>query len=384
MFEGIYTMTFLLAVFAFSEIVAEKTKALLSTTLVIALTLMFSFWLGLPKDIFVSSSVDKTGMILVSLLITSMGSNLDLAMLKKQWKTLLISVFGVSLAVGLMLLVLPNFIGRELTLAGAPIFAGGNAAALMMKEVFFKNGLEDLYKFSILMLVTQNFVGIPLASYLLRKEARLFLENRQDFSQEELVSKERPKPIQLPEIFNKPSVILTKLALVSILGHLVSRFTGGRVHPFISSLLLGVVFTELGFLEKDILQKTNSASFIIFTTTVVIFSNLADTSPREILSMIYPLALTFLVGIIGIILGGYLLSKILKTSPYMTISLALTCTFGFPTTMLMPQEIALAIGRNKEEKLAILDYILPQMLTAGFVTVTIFSVVLTGFLISFL
>ena len=65
-------------------------------------------------------------------------------------------------------------------------------------------------------------------------------------------------------------------------------------------------------------------------------------------------------------------------------SLGISCTFGFPTTMLIPQEVSEAIGRDEREKAAILNYLLPKMLTAGFVTVTIASVLIAGFVVNML
>lgn len=44
----------------------------------------------------------------------------------------------------------------------------------------------------------------------------------------------------------------------------------------------------------------------------------------------------------------------------------------------MPQEVAQAIGETEEEKTAIENYLLPKMLTAGLVTVTIVSVLIAG------
>ena len=52
--------------------------------------------------------------------------------------------------------------------------------------------------------------------------------------------------------------------------------------------------------------------------------------------------------------------------------------------MLIPQEVSEAIGRNDREKAAILNYLLPKMLTAGFVTVTIASVLIAGFVVNML
>ena len=50
----------------------------------------------------------------------------------------------------------------------------------------------------------------------------------------------------------------------------------------------------------------------------------------------------------------------------------------------MPNEVAEAIGRDEIEKKIIVEYLEPKMLTAGFVTVTIFSVVIAGIVVEFL
>lgn len=173
--EAIYALTILMAIFAFGEIVAKSTKAILSTTLVISLVLMISFWCGLPSDIFDRAGVSSMGMILVGLLITSLGTMMDFSELKRQWKTVLISLAGVVLGVALIIFAGQFLVGKNMALAGAPIFAGGNTAALIMTKAFSDKGIDALGVFCILMLVTQNFVGIPIASVLLRKEAKLFI-----------------------------------------------------------------------------------------------------------------------------------------------------------------------------------------------------------------
>ena len=44
----IYAFAFLVVIFAIGDIVADKTKALLSTVLVVIVLLLVSFWIGLP------------------------------------------------------------------------------------------------------------------------------------------------------------------------------------------------------------------------------------------------------------------------------------------------------------------------------------------------
>lgn len=386
--EGILMLTILLGIFAFGEIVAEKTKAVFSTALVVAIVLLIAFWMGLPATIFESSAVDKIGMILVSFLITSLGTTMDFSELIRQWKTVLIAIIGVVSGVALIILVAPIFMEREMAIAGAPIYAGANAAALMMKDALETAGRGDLFQFCLLLLVTQNFIGIPIASLLLRKEAYKFLSDPSNIDKYSVSLEEKQKLenkrriFQLPDSLNKPSIILTKLGTVAILAHLLSNLTNGKVHSFVFALILGVVFSQLGYLDTNILGKTGSSTFIVFVTTVVIFSNLSSTTPQQILDMFIPLLITLALGTIGIIIAGIIIGKILRVSPYLAIVIGLTCTFGFPTTMFIPEEVSKAIGKTERERNAIFNYLSPKILIAGFVTVTIASVFVAGTVIA--
>lgn len=379
----IFALAVLLAIYALGEIVAQKTKAVLSMTLVIALVLLVGFWCGLPPTIFDDAAIPGAGMLLVGILITSLGTRIDFAELRRQWKTVIIGVVGVSIAVAGIILVGQFVIGRDMAMAGAPIFAGANTASLVMIDALGKKGLSELSTFCILMLVTQNFVGIPVASQLLRKEAKDMLARPDQLrlymhTQAEAEEAKRRKPLQLPEMFAKPSVYLCKLALVATVANVLASLTKGKIHYFVFALLLGILFYELGFLEEDSLTKSHASTFILFITTVVIFTNLANTTPQQVLSMLPALLLCLGIGVVFAVAAGFVLAKILRVGTGLSISIILTCTFGFPTTLFMPQEVAQAIGRTDEEKAALRNYLEPKMITGGFVTVTIFSVILAG------
>ena len=81
---------------------------------------------------------------------------------------------------------------------------------------------------------------------------------------------------------------------------------------------------------------------------------------------------------------GFICAKVMNFPFGLAVSFGISCTFGFPTTMLIPQEVAEAFGRTETEKAAILNYLLPKMLTAGFVTVTIASVLIAGVVVRML
>ncbi|MEA4846008.1 MAG: hypothetical protein VB106_02125 [Clostridiaceae bacterium] len=392
--NAIQALVVLLMIFTLGEIVADKTKAALSTTLVIAVVLMVGFWCGLPVNIFDTAMITAAANVLIGLLITSLGTMIDFPELKRQWKVVIISFLCVVVGVVAIIVAGTPLIGRTMALAGAPIFAGANTATLVMTKALDEMKLPEVATFCVLILVTQNFMGIPIASFLLRKEARRFLTSPESVKlyahTNEAAStndaKKVRKLLQLPDtdMFNKPSIMLTKLAIVAGIANYVAGFTGGRVHYFVVALLAGILFAELGFLDRNILPKTQSSGFIIFATTMIIFTTLAKTTPGQMINMIGPLILTLGIGALGVILCGALTGKLLNVSPYLAISLGLSCTFGFPTTMLMPKEVANAMGETPEQKAAIENYLMPKMITGGFVTVTILSVLLAGVIVKML
>lgn len=383
--EPIYALTILLVIFVLGEYIAKKTKAILSTTLVIALTLLILFWLGLDPNIIEIAAIDKLGLIMMGILICGMGSMIDFPELKRQWKVVIISLGGAICGVALIAFIGSFFMDSKMALAGAPIFAGANVSTLIVTTALADKGLESLATFCVLILVTQNFIGIPITSFLLKKEAKRFIKSPDAKEYMDIETSTNEETIEKkPLIEETPMLNLAKLGILGCLSFFLSSLTGGVIHYFVIVLLVGIVATKLGFLKKNVLDYTNSASLIIFMTTIIIFANLAKTTPQMIIDLIGPLLIVLFAGVLGVCLAGVILGKILKVSPLLAISLGLTCTFGFPTTMFIPKEVACAVGENEEEETAITNYLLPKMLIAGFVTVTIASVLIAGFVVTLL
>ena len=104
----------------------------------------------------------------------------------------------------------------------------------------------------------------------------------------------------------------------------------------------------------------------------------AQTTPEQVLSVLPALLTAAACGVFGTMVAALLCAKLLRIPISLAAAYGISCTFGFPTTMLIPQEVSEAFGRNEKEKKAILNFLLPKMLTAGFVTVTIVSVLIAG------
>ena len=59
-------------------------------------------------------------------------------------------------------------------------------------------------------------------------------------------------------------------------------------------------------------------------------------------------------------------------------ALGVSCMFGFPGTLIIPEEVAKSQGETKEEQAYLVNLYLPKMLIAGLTTVSIASVVIAG------
>lgn len=388
----IYAFAFLLIIFAIGDIVADKTKALLSTVLVTIVLLLISFWGGLPATVIADSGVQFVGMPLVVVLIVGVGTNMDFKALISQWKTCVIALLGALSGVVLIALVGQFIMDPYRAFSAATVFSGTNAAILILQDALSTNNMMFLMPFLLMVFVTDNLVGIPVASYFLKKEARIFLKDKEAIKKYAAMTlggeEERKRLIKVPEWAKQPSGVIARIAMVGAFSFwfsaLLRTHTFLDIHFLVMCLLMGVLFTELGFLDKGSLPKTAASSFVIFAATVVIFGSLADTTPQMFIAEIGPLFLTLALGFLGVMVGSFFLGKALKVSPWLAIAMGVSCSFGMPTTFLIPKEVAATLAENEEECMAIENYLTPNMVTAGFVSVTIASVFIAQFTITFL
>lgn len=99
------------------------------------------------------------------------------------------------------------------------------------------------------------------------------------------------------------------MGLVALVAHYASALTGGVVHYFVMCLIMGAVFFALGFLEKGILNKTQSSGLITFFVTILIFSNLANTTPQQVVSVLPALLISAVCGVLGTVAGRFCLCE---------------------------------------------------------------------------
>lgn len=385
--SGVISLTILLVIYAVSELISRKTNGIIDTVLTISILALVGFWTGiLPKNLFTNSGVEAFGMAVVGLMLTSLGTTINLAELKRQWKVVLIAILGAIGSCILIVLVALLVNRKNFGIVGAPIFAGGNAATLVLLNALRAKNMQLLSTYALAVLTFQNLIGIPVATYALRKEARRYLGSGEVELAEKAQTQKTPKrrPLQLPEIFDTPIISLAKLGLVASLSYGVSLLIHGTINYLVLCFIFGIIFYQLGFLSDSIMDKTSSSGMITFLVTIVILGSLANTTPRTVMAVLVPLLVCLVVGTIGVLVTAIISAKVFNVSREMAVALGMTCTFGFPTTMILSQEVASSTGQNSEEQTALENYLLPKMITAGLVTVTLVSVFFAGFAVNYL
>ncbi|MDY3005386.1 hypothetical protein [Anaerococcus porci] len=395
--DALYALLFILIVYTIGDIVAVKTISIVPSLFVCSVIFLVGFWIGVPETLFQDSLLYSLGSFLITSLLVHMGSMLNINQLKAQWKTVLISVGAIIGIVVLLLIIASPIVGKETAIVAAPPISGGLIAGLQMGEKAEAIGRMDLKLMATLLVVLQGFIGYPLASFCLRKEAKSILKKKSEgvvFVEEEKEKEisEKPSIFKLDDKYRSTNYYLAKTVFVAFIATLLSNLLKNintgiftldallRIDKNVMALLFGIITAETGFLEREPLDKANASGLVMAALMAVIYGGLAGAKPQDIINILIPIAICLFIGTIGIGIMSVVIAKVLKVGPWMAFAIGSTALFGFPGTFIVSNEVAEAMSNTKEEKEFILNQVLPKMLVAGFITVSIGSVILAGIL----
>ncbi|WP_434399655.1 hypothetical protein M1Q06_11485 [Planococcus sp. 11815] len=392
-----------LAIMAFilfiGELISIRTKAWIPSIFVSGVLFLIGYWTFFPEDIVTIGGIPPVvATLLIYLLITNMGTLLSLDELKKQWRTILIALSGILGIVVFLLAIGTLLFDFQTVIVAIPPLVGGLVSALIMSEGATAAGLPTLAVFAIVIYVIQGFAGYPLTSVMLKREGRNLLQKYRnneltDYAPlaagtvEEKVQDEKPKLFAaLPEKYNTDFFKFFRLALVGYAAYLVSTLAAPivEISPYVLCLLFGVLARSIGFLERHPLQKANGFGFAIMALLLFIFDGLKTATPQMMLEILYPLIGCIIIGLVGMYIFSFIIGKILKVSKEMAFACSLTALYGFPADYIITVEVINALTQDEKEREMLTSRMLPPMLVAGFITVTIVSVILAGIFVGFL
>lgn len=382
------------------EFVSNKTKALIPSVFVCAVLFLLGYWTFFPTDIVSRSGIPlATAVLLMYLLIVNMGTLLSLQELMNQWKTVLISLSSIVGVVTICFIAGSFFFERNTIIVAIPPSVGGVVSSAIMAQGAIDNGLDKLAVFAVLIYVMHGFVGYPLTAFMLKREGKRVLEkyragqwntgdvqNESDLAQAE-AKDDFPQLFKgMPKTYNSSYFQLMRIAVVGLAAYYASELIKPVVpiHPLVICLLFGVIAKSIGFLEKHPLQKANAFGFAIMGLMLFIFDTLKRATPQMLADLIVPLVVFIFFASVGMYIFSTIAGHILKVSKNMAFAVALTALYGFPADYVITVEVINLLTTDPKERKVLTSHMLGPMLVGGFVSVTIVSVVLAGFMVSML
>ena len=388
-------------VYFIGEAVSNLTKAWVPSVFVTAAVMLVGYWTIFPTTLVSDSMLIPFGSTVgIYLLITHMGTVISVKQLVAQWKTIVVCLAGLAGMCALCLGILPGIIGRDFVIAGLPPLTGGIVAATTMMNAANEKGLTEAAVFAITMYCVQGFAGYPLTAVCLQLEGKKLLKGYRsgelkikgatggvdavNGKLEDGTAKAAKKKLlpPVPANWNSTVVMLMKLGFVgwlaTQLGSIVIPVINMKISGAVYALILGIIFTTIGFLDENVLNKGNSYGIIMFALMMYVFDGLKDCTPDMLASIIGPMILLIVVGVAGMVILCFIASKILKVSFLMATATALTALYGFPPNAIITEATCTALAQTPEEKEFLMSKMFPPMIVGGFTTVTITSVVIAG------
>ena len=383
------------------DIVSTLTKAWIPSTFVVAVIFIAGYWTFFPQTLVTDSALipfgSSTGMYLC---LMHMGSVISPKQLKEQWRTVVCALFGLLGMCIFCWFICPLIMDRNFMIAGLPPLTGGIVAAVTMQAAAQEAGLEAAALFAIAMYCMQGFAGYPLTALCLQlygkdqiekfRKGEVKMEDAAEGEVDEngkLVTAEaKKKLIHIPDKYNNYVVTFIVMGfgswVATRLGTIV--FPGiGKISGGVWALLIGILLTTVGLLPSDALHKANSYNFVMFALMIYIFDGLKTATPELLGGIIGPMVALIIIGVAGMALGVFIISKIIKQPYLLGLATSLTALYGFPPNAIITENTCRAIAQNDEEFDFLMSKMFAPMIVGGFTTVTITSVILAGIFAGF-
>lgn len=383
-------LTIVFGFFAIGDILGVLTKAKMSSVFVALMLFMVAFMAGIiPPDIIEQSQLTGIAKFASAFLVFNMGSSVNIQQMIREWKILLLSVIGMGAALIGVICIIP-IIGREAAFVSIPIINGGIVAAQIMTTAAMDKGFALAASLGTMLFAVSKFVGTVPASRFGLAEAKIlvadFRENKAkginllEAETAKEVKKDAGDKVVFWKKHEKYYTNYTTLAITAAAGLLAAKLAGlTGIASSIWSLILGMVFSQLGLIPPRLLDIGKSSGMFMVATFCTLIPSLANISIADLSSLGIQIVLVFAASLAGIFIIMYLLPTWkLVGSRNLAMGTAMSQFLGFPATFLIVNEVATAVAETPEEKDYIVKKLTPAFVISGFVSVTTLSIFVAG------
>ncbi len=384
-FTPIMAFAFIALTFMVGDYIALKTRGVVSTfiTAIVVFILFGSVFKLIPSNIMelsgLTALIPTFGMVLI---LTNLGSTLDLNELRREWRTILVSLGGVIGIVVLCFTVGQLLFGREQALASIAPISGGIVATMISSDAANAAGRTDIAAFVSAIMAIQIMIGLPIASFCLKKAANNFV--KKGLHKTAGAGTGRRIDLRLlprtPKSLDVPTAHFARLAIVGAVAQVVASLTG--VNATICYLLFGALCGAVGIIEKNSLKAAGGDGIMLLATYAYCSMSFVTMTFSQFAEILAPVLGLLIVGAVGVVIFSSLVGLLFKWDPFLSIATGISCMFGYPVTYAVATEVVTGTTFGKdftpEEESRLTDYLLPKMLIAGVTSVSVVSVILAG------
>ena len=381
--SAIFNVLLFMILFSIARIISDKTKGIILEPLFLSVVYLVCFMTGiLPTDGLDGSGIPTMmtafGLFLI---VTNLGTMIELRRLFHEWRTVLICLGSMAVMAVLFYTVGIAVYGRHYALSALPPVAGALVAGTLVVQAAEAAGMPQYGAFAMLIVSLQSFVSVPIATIMMRKYTKKMVAEGTHLADPIPMNKSWPnfKLIKSwPRIFSDSTLMVTRLFIVCFIAILVSLITGGAIPVAVAMLVLGIVFTEIGFLEPQTLSRSGYLTFMMMALMMTIPVSYKTITWDGLVSMLLPLLFFLVLGVVGLTIGGLVVGKLVKVDWRLSVAIALSAMFGYPLTEFVARAVVTAYHLPPEEEEKMLNNVMPQLIIAGFASVSIASVFLAG------
>ena len=400
-----YQAVFLiLIVFFAGDLVGAITKAKISSMFVIMMGFLVLFLTGLyPADIMTTAGFAGVASLGQYFLLFNMGTSVDLATLRREWRTVLCAIIGMAAAIVGCCVAIP-IIGKDFALAAAPVVNGGIVATTTMVNACDEKGLAAAAALATFIYAVQKFVGtLPASNCDLSVANKLVDDLRakhaadpsyswyaEQKSSTGAASAKEPLWKGIKKYYTTFICLAIGAAAIA-LAQVIAKFFKPTPLSFINMSILCMVFgitaRNTGLVPPNMMRDQAKANgfFSSFLSLCTIIPSLAKIDISMLPSIGFATVVIFVLVLVFTFIT-FMLTPAWKVvgSKKLAIGIAMCQMIGYPGTELIATEISNAVAQTEEERDAVTARIQTAYVISGFTSITILSVVIAGILAGFI
>ena len=393
----------ILLIFFVGDLVGALTKAKISSMFVIMMGFLVLFLTGVyPADIMTTAGFAGVASLGQYFLLFNMGTSVDLATLRREWRTVVGAIIGMAAAIVGCCVAIP-VIGKDFALAAAPVVNGGIVATTTMVQACDEKGLAAAAALATFIYAVQKFVGtLPASNCGLSVANELVADLRakhaadpnyswyaEQKSSTGSASAKEPLWKGIKKYYTT-FICLAIGAAAIVLAQTIAKMLKPTPLSFINMSILCMVFgitaRNTGLVPPNIMRDQAKANgFFSFLSLCTIIPSLAKIDVSMLPSIGFATVVIFVLVLVFTFIT-FMLTPAWKVvgSKKLAIGIAMCQMIGYPGTELIATEISNAVAQTEEERDAVTARIQTAYVISGFTSVTILSVVIAGILAGFI